>query len=124
MYERSASQELTYWSFPFMCEQIINHYGTDRGNGERVRRDFDWEAPDIDGSGLRLRLIQLRSLGAGAVYILRTRTEYGHFDNLYKYDTSTGEVVLATESRLEPLTDPIELEPDAMIDLVRTVSMP
>jgi hypothetical protein len=91
------STELAIPSTQLLCEHIMRQKGTDRGNGERLRIDADWTQP-LETGDMKLRLIQSRGLGAGALYTLRVATPGSEWTDYYHYRVASGDMAQSVAS--------------------------
>lgn len=92
-----TSTELAIPSTQLLCEHVMRQRGADRGNGERLRIDADWEIAGESGD-MRLRLIQSRGLGVSALYTLRVGSAGSEWTDYYHYRVASGDMAQSTES--------------------------
>lgn len=83
------STELAIPTTQQLYEQVMHYTGTNRGNGERIRLDADWQCDDVNNEPLQLRLIQQRGVGSFALYTLRTKNILDQQQSTYRFDPMT-----------------------------------
>ena len=116
-----SSKELAIPTTDALCEGLIRLYGTDRSNDERMLYDADLEVTDVDGQELKARLYQIGGVGLQAVYLLKTRSVFEKGESLYRYDVDKGELTQRTRKQDGEMTEPLEIEPQALDNLLHTV---
>ena len=118
---KPISTELAIPNLRDICQGMISAYGTDRDIARSdVRRDYDWQSNDLDGSPLTLRLIQ-QGLGEAALFTLRVNEADSASDQVSTYTYSLNSGVLHHVVRVDKSNHgPLQLPDNVIIPLLWT----